>query len=143
MEVINMLQAKIKKLAKENDNFRKVIYTGDFSQLVLMSILPGEDIGDEVHPTTDQILFLVDGEGSAIIAGQVTKFEKKELIFVPAGTRHNIINKGNEPLKLYTVYSPPAHLSGTVHKTKADAQKAEENKYQKAKVSAHDLYELM
>jgi mannose-6-phosphate isomerase-like protein (cupin superfamily) len=138
-----MFQGSIKKLTKENNNFRKVIYTGDWSQLVLMSIPVGEDIGEETHPNTDQMLFLVDGKAEATIDGKTSEFERKEVVFVPAGTKHNIINTGDEPLKLYTVYAPPAHTNGTVHKTKADAAKEEKVEYQKTGVSAHDMYENM
>lgn len=119
----------MKKLTKENNNFRKVIFTGKYSQLVVMSIAPGEEIGEEVHPHTDQILFFVMGEGQAIIEGQASDFEKRDAIFIPAGTKHNFVNTGNEDLKLYTVYSPPEHKDGTIHKTKADAEMDEEDHY--------------
>lgn len=124
-----MFQENINKLAIENSNFRKVIYTGTKSQLVLMSIPVGETIGEETHPNTDQILFLVTGEGEAILNEQTSKFEKHEAVFVPAGTKHNFKNTGDEDLKLYTVYAPPAHADGTVHQTKADAAKEEEKEY--------------
>jgi mannose-6-phosphate isomerase-like protein (cupin superfamily) len=139
-----MFQADLKKLTKENDNFRKVIYTGEWSQLVLMSIPPGGEIGRETHRSTDQLLFLVEGEGEAILDEQTTKFKEHGVVFVPAGTRHNFKNTGDEDLKLYTVYAPPAHPDGTVHKTKADADLDEgDDEYQKAEVSAHDIYENM
>lgn len=135
-----MLHEDIKRLTKENDNFRKVIYTGEYSQLVVMSIPVGGEIGEETHHNTDQILFLVDGEGQAVIEGQPTDFKKHEAVFVPAGTKHNFVNTGDENLKLYTVYAPPAHPDSTIHKTKADADK-DEGKYQKATVSAPEAYE--
>lgn len=93
-----------------------------------MSIPVGGDIGEETHPTTDQILFLVEGSGQAVIEGQTSEFSEGEAVFVPAGTKHNFVNTGNSDLKLYTVYSPPAHADGTVHKTKAEAEK-EEGRY--------------
>lgn len=120
-----MFQENLKKLVRENNNFRKVIFTGKHSQLVLMSIAPGEEIGEEIHSHTDQILFLVEGEGQAILEGESSDFKKKDVVFVPAGTKHNFVNTGNEALKLYTVYSPPEHKIGTIHKTKADTYKKE------------------
>lgn len=136
-----MLQGNIKELTKENENFRKVICTGNWSQVVLMSIPPGEDIGEEIHPGTDQILFIVDGEGEATLNNHTSSFKEKDFIFVPAGTRHNFKNTGDDDLKLYTVYSPPAHKGGTVHKTKNDAQKSEVEEYKRAEVVAQDIYE--
>lgn len=125
-----MFHEDIKKITKENNNFRKVISTGKYSQLVVMSIAPNEEIGEEVHPHTDQILFLVEGQGQAIIEGQSSDFNKKDAVFVPAGLKHNFVNKGDEALKLYTVYSPPEHKDGTIHKTKADAEMDEEDHYE-------------
>ena len=138
-----MFHQDIKKLAKENTNFRKVIYTGQNSQLVLMSILVAGEIGEETHRDIDQILFLVDGEGEGIIECQASPFTEHEVVFVPAGTRHNFKNTGNEDLKLYTVYSPPAHKDGTIHKTKEEAEKDEEDSYQKASISSVDPMENM
>ena len=120
-----MIFEDIKKLAKENDNFRHVIYTGKQSQLVLMSLLPHEDIGEEIHETSDQILFLVAGSGEAVLSGVTTPVEKHSVVFVPSGTKHNIINTSDEDMKLYTVYAPATHKDGTIHKTKADAVKEE------------------
>lgn len=120
-----MIFQNIKQLTKENTNFRTVIYTGKQSQLVLMSLLVGEDIGEETHIAKDQILFIVDGVGEAVLNGETTKIEKHSVVFVPAGTIHNIINKGEEEMKLYTVYAPPAHKDGTIHKTKEEAAREE------------------
>lgn len=120
-----MFLEDIKRLTKENTNFRKVLYTGKHSQIVAMSISVGDDIGEETHPQTDQILFIVDGEGEAVVGGVSRSIEEHDVIFVPAGTKHNFINKGDEDLKLFTVYSPPAHKDGTIHITKEDAQKDE------------------
>lgn len=120
-----MFIGDIKKLTKENENFRKVLYTGQFSQIVVMSIAVGSDIGEEVHPSIDQLLFIVDGEGEAILNGETRAVEEHDVVFVPAGTRHNFKNTGDEELKLFTVYAPPEHPDGTVHQTKEDAQKEE------------------
>ncbi len=122
-----MFQGNIEKLTKENDNFRKVIYTGKESQLVLMTLHPGEEIGEEVHPNTDQILFLVEGVGQAILNDQSFEFKEKDVVFVTAGTKHNFINSGDKPLKLYTIYAPAEHKPGTIHATKADAELGEED----------------
>lgn len=121
-----MFNVNIKNLAKENTNFRKVIYTGKNSQLVLMCIPQKGDIGNEVHETIDQILVFMDGEGEAVINNsERQKVEKNSVVFVPAGTWHNFINTGDEDLKLFTVYSPPAHKDGTIHKIKEEAEKEE------------------
>lgn len=115
----------IKEVAKQNESFRKVLFTATKSQLVVMSLRPGEDIGTEVHQV-DQLLYAVKGEGVAITGDTRTPFEKGAILCVPAGTSHNVINTGDEPLKLFTVYSPAQHAAGTVHATKADAEGAEE-----------------
>lgn len=120
-----MLETNIKQMAKENNNFRHVLYTGSFSQLVLMSLGPNEDIGAETHPNNDQLLFIVAGQGIATINDDSKKVEKDSVIFVPAGTKHNLKNNGVEDLKIYTVYGPPAHDDGVIHVTKEDAQRAE------------------
>lgn len=116
----------IKKLAKANSFFRQVLYTGPYSQLVLMSIPPREDIGDEVHANTDQILVIVDGDGEAIVDDKHEPARKHEVIFIPAGTRHNIKNIGTKELKLFTIYAPPEHKDGTVHKTREEARQEKE-----------------
>lgn len=106
--------------ARDNAFFRKEIVTNEHSQLVLMSIEPGDDIGEEVHDV-DQVLVFVDGTGEAVLEGQRRPVRTDALVIVPAGTRHNFINTGSTPLKLFTIYSPPEEAPGTVHKTKADA----------------------
>lgn len=114
----------IEELTLANNNFRKVIYTGQHAQLVLMSLNPNEDIGMEVHPTTDQFLRIEEGEGKVVMNGEEHLIKDGSAIVVPAGTEHNIINTSSvNPLKLYTIYSPPHHKDGTVHKTKQDASK--------------------
>lgn len=120
-----MLIGDIKKLTKENTNFRKVLYTGKNSQIVAMNIAAGQDIGEEVHPEVDQIIFLVDGEAEASFNGDARLIEEHDTVFITAGTVHNIKNIGDEDLKLFTVYSPPHHPDGTIHKTKMDANLAE------------------
>lgn len=116
----------IEKATKENKDFRQVLYTSRYSQLVLMSLLPGEEIGEEVHGL-DQFLRIEEGRGKAIIGEKEYEIEDGTAIVVPAGTRHNIINTGNIPLKLYTIYSPPNHRDKTIHPTKQDALVDEEH----------------
>ena len=111
----------IEKATKENTNFRKVLYTAQHTQLVVMHLNPGEEIGEETH-TLDQFLRVEEGSGVAILDGIETKIESEYAIIVPAGTKHNVINKGAGPMKLYTLYSPPEHKDGTIHATKADAE---------------------
>jgi mannose-6-phosphate isomerase-like protein (cupin superfamily) len=118
-----MFHGDIEKLAKENKNFRKVLYTAKKSQLVVMNLLPNEDIGMEVHKDVDQILFFVEGSGEAMVAGKTWKIKKGDVVFVPAGSQHNFINTGKTDLKIYTIYSPPEHPDGTIHKTKEEAMK--------------------
>ena len=110
--------------AMKNTDFRRVILTNKFSQVVLMSVEPGDDIGSETHEV-DQILYFVDGEGEAVLSGKTSKIAAGSLVSVPAGIRHNFINTGKKPLKLYTVYAPPEEEPDTVHKTKAEAEAAE------------------
>lgn len=117
-----MFNEDIKQAALENSNFRKVLHTGKHSQLVLMSLKVGEDIGMETHPDIDQILFFVQGKGAAILHGESKTVDEGDVVFVPAGTEHNFKNIGQDDLKLFTVYSPPEHPDGTVHPTKADAE---------------------
>lgn len=120
-----MYAEDIKKLTKLNTNFRTVLETGKHSQLVVMSIPVGGDIGEEVHQDTDQILFFVEGTGEAILNGETKVVGEHDVIFVPAGTTHNFKNTGDEDLKLFTVYAPPEHKAGTIHKTKEDAERGE------------------
>ena len=115
----------IEKITLENDFFRKVIFTSDNLQLVVMSLLPGEDIGEEVHENVDQFFRLEEGEGKIIMDGQETEVEEDDVIIVPKGTRHNLINtSSHDHLKLYTIYSPPNHKDGTIHKTKEETVEA-------------------
>lgn len=121
-----MFNVDIKKAALENSNFRKVLYTGPHSQLVVMNISVGGDIGEETHQTIDQILFFVEGTAVAILNDESSVVKEGGVVFVPAGTKHNFKNSGDRDLKLYTVYSPPGHKDGTIHATKADAEKEEQ-----------------
>jgi len=111
----------IEQLTEDNDDFRRVLYTGKHLQLVLMSLRPGEEIGEEVHEDRDQFFRVEDGEGAVVIDGQRHAIRDDDAIIVPAGARHNVINTGREPLKLYTLYGPPEHRDGVVHPTKASA----------------------
>ena len=118
--------ADIETETLNNTNFRKVLFTGAHSQLVVMSLLPGEDIGAEVHGNVDQFFRFESGEGKAILNGEEILFKADDVVIVPAGTNHNIINVSTtEPLKLYTIYSPANHPEGTVHATRAEAMAAE------------------
>lgn len=117
----------IEKLTVENDDFRRVLYTGENLQLVVMTLRPGEDIGEEVHDDRDQFFRIESGSGEILIDGKVSPIRDDMGLIVPAGARHNLRNTGNEPLKLYTIYGPPEHRHGTVHSTKADADRGEEH----------------
>ena len=118
-------QVDILQEARNNEAFRREILTGEHEQVVVMTIPPGGEIGDEVHPDTDQVLTFVDGTGEARLDGETTEVEPNDLVFVRAGTRHNFVNTGHRPLRLITIYAPPEHEPGTVHQTKAEADAAE------------------
>ena len=111
----------IESLAVRNVDFRRVLYTARSCQLVLMSITPGGEIGAEVH-TLDQFFRVEEGTGEAVLDGVTTPIRAGFAVLVPAGARHNIINTGSVPLKLYTLYSPPNHRDGVVHHTREDAE---------------------
>ena len=111
----------IEKRAIENENFRTVLYTDKNSQLVLMSLLAGEEIGEEVHDV-DQFLRVEKGTGTALVNDISYSIADGSVIIVPAGTKHNIINSGSGSMKLYTLYMPPHHRDGVIHKTKAEAE---------------------
>lgn len=108
-------------LAKRNTWFREVVATGRHAQVVVMSIPPDGEIGEEVHHNVDQVLIFVEGTGAAILEGERSAVGPDRLVLVPAGTRHNVVNTGSSDLRLYTVYAPPQHAPGTIHRTKADA----------------------
>lgn len=114
-------QAALADQALHNQDYRRVVFTGMRMQLVLMSIPPGGDIGEEMHARVEQAFFCVAGTGAAFLNGVETPFTAGDVVFVTMGTRHNFRNTGNEPLQLYTIYSPPNHIDGRVQHTKADA----------------------
>jgi mannose-6-phosphate isomerase-like protein (cupin superfamily) len=111
----------IEEATERNEDFRRVLYTGKHLQLVLMTLQPGEEIGEETHDDRDQFFRIEEGEGEAIIDGMIHEIEDDFGIIVPAGARHNIVNTGDEPLRLYTLYGPPEHRDGVVHASKDDA----------------------
>jgi len=117
----------IEKRTEDNDDFRRVLYTGHNLQLVLMTIQPGEEIGEEVHHDRDQFFRIEAGAGEVWIDGKCNKVKEDDGIIVPQGARHNVKCVGKEPLRLYTIYGPPEHIDGTVHRTKADADSAHEH----------------
>lgn len=110
--------ADVKEAAKDNENFRNVIFTGAKSQLVLMSLRPGEAIGSEVHDG-DQIVYVVNGEGFAALGDSKKEIEKGTIVFIPAGTQHDIVNTHDKPMKLFTIYAPPQHAAGLVEREKS------------------------
>ena len=117
----------IEKASLENTDFRRVLYTTKNSQLVLMSIKPGEDIGMEVHEEHDQFIRVESGFGKAIIDDNEYELEDGSAIVIPAGANHNVINTGDVDMKLYTIYTPPEHRDGVVHATKEEAEAGEEH----------------
>ena len=119
--------ADIEKLTVENTDFRRVLYTGKYLQLVLMTLQPGEEIGAEVHEDHDQFFRIESGSGEVRIDGKATPIKDDDAVIVPAGARHNVVNTGDKPLTLYTLYGPPEHRDSVVHKTKAEADASEEH----------------
>jgi mannose-6-phosphate isomerase-like protein (cupin superfamily) len=119
----------IEKRTDKNTDFRNVLFTGKNIQIVAMALRPGEEIGEEVHKV-DQCFFVTEGMAQAVIDGNASRIGEHSVLCVPAGTRHNIRNDGTDALKLFTTYAPPQHPPGTVHHTKADAQKAEAAEHQ-------------
>ncbi|WP_433301340.1 cupin domain-containing protein [Actinoplanes sp. CA-030573] len=115
----------IATVAEKSPDFRRVLWTGKHTQLVVMTIPPGGEIGEEVHEV-DQILTFVSGVGKATVSGQTRNVVQGDLVVVPAGHKHNFVNAGPNPLVLYTVYGPPEHADGAVHKTKEEADRLEE-----------------
>jgi mannose-6-phosphate isomerase-like protein (cupin superfamily) len=115
----------IATVAEQSADFRRVLWTGRHTQLVIMTIPPGGEIGEEVHEDNDQILTFVSGVCQAVVAGERKDCAPGDLVAVPAGTKHNFVNTGPNPLVLYTVYGPPEHPDGTVHRTKEEADAVE------------------
>ncbi|MDG4785225.1 cupin domain-containing protein [Micromonospora sp. WMMD1102] len=116
----------IATVAEESPDFRRVLWTGKHTQLVIMTIPPGGEIGEEVHEEIDQILTFVSGTGEARVSGQTRKVAQGDLVVVPAGRKHNFVNTGPNPLVLYTIYGPPEHADQAVHHTKEEADAMEE-----------------
>lgn len=122
---------ELEKATLENDNFRTVLHTGKHAQLVVMSLEPEENIGKEVHNTVDQFIRVEAGEGKAIIDGEEFTLVDGSAVVIPAGSEHDVVNTSStEKMKLYTIYSPPEHADGTVHKTKEEAMADEEDHVQ-------------
>jgi mannose-6-phosphate isomerase-like protein (cupin superfamily) len=117
----------IEALAEDNRDFRRVLYTSQHSQLVLMTLPPGEHIGAEVHPDVDQFFRVEEGMGEVLIGEKRMPIGPGAAIVIPAGTRHDILNTGSAPLNLYTLYSPPHHRDGVVHRTREDAERDKEH----------------
>ena len=115
----------VTRKARENEDFRRVLFTTERSQLVLMALKPGEEIGEEVHEGIDQMLAFVEGEGEAVIERERQPVRAGSVVIVPGGVRHNFVASGGASLKLYTVYTPPEHPDGTVHRTKEEADEYE------------------
>jgi mannose-6-phosphate isomerase-like protein (cupin superfamily) len=111
----------IEKATVENEDFRRVLYTGKHLQLVLMTLQPGDEIGEEVHPDRDQFFRIEQGEGAIDIDGRENRVEDDFAVIVPAGARHNVRNIGSQPLRLYTIYGPPEHKDQVVQSTKEEA----------------------
>jgi mannose-6-phosphate isomerase-like protein (cupin superfamily) len=114
-------QVNVVSAAQSNEDFRRVLFTGQQSQLVVMTIPPGGEVGDERHDHVEQTLFCLSGNGTAILDGARSPFASGDAVVVTPGTRHNFLNTGTEPLRIYTIYAPPNHIDGRVHRTKADA----------------------
>lgn len=117
---------EIATVAAQSADFRRVLFTGEHTQLVIMTIPPGGEIGEEVHDENDQILSFVSGIGRGVVSGKERKIKAGDVVVVPAGLTHNFINEGPNPLVLYTVYGPPDHSEGAVHRTKEEADRLEE-----------------
>ncbi len=113
----------IERQTLENQDFRRVVYTGQNLQLVLMTLQPGDEIGEEVHEDRDQFFRIEEGEGVITIDGTENKVEDDFAVIVPAGARHNVINRSSAPLRLYTIYGPPEHKDGIVQSTKEEADR--------------------
>jgi len=119
-------KSNIEKDTLGNEKFRKVLYTGKHLQLVLMTLKVGEDIGAEVHIGNDQFFRFESGSGKCVIDESEYKVKDGDVIIVPAGAKHNVINEGTDELKMYTIYGPPNHQDGTIRNTKEDAEKMDE-----------------
>ena len=123
----SVIHFTIATVAEESPDFRRVLWTGTNTQLVVMTIPAGGEIGEEVHEDTDQILTFVSGTGEAVVSGETKQVAQGDLVVVPAGKNHNFRNTGPNPLVLYTVYGPAEHADGAVHATKEEGDAAEES----------------
>jgi mannose-6-phosphate isomerase-like protein (cupin superfamily) len=123
--LLPMFRVTIADEARRNDNFRSVLHTSGHTQVVVMTLQPGEDIGAEVHEHNDQVLTFVEGTARAEVGGETSLVGPGDLVVVPSGTPHNFTNTGDGVLRLYTIYGPPDHAPDTVHRTKAEAEEAE------------------
>ena len=119
--------ANIEQLTLANENFRKVLYTSTHMQLVLMSLLPGQEIGEEIHEENDQFFRFEQGTGKCIIDDNEYLVTDGDVIIIPSGAKHNVINTGTDALKMYTIYAPPHHKDGIVRATKKEAEENEED----------------
>jgi len=127
---MSSFHTNIEEDTKRNSNFRKVLYTGKYMQLVVMSLKPGEEIGMEVHDNIDQFFRVEEGMAKFIVDGEEFEVGEENVVIVPAGSQHNVINAlPDADLKLYTVYAPPEHADGTVHETKEEAEEAEKQEH--------------
>lgn len=122
----SVIHYTIETEAEKSPDFRRVLWTGSKTQLVVMTIPPGGEIGEETHEDIDQILTFVSGTGKAIVSGAEKNVASGDLVVVPAGSKHNFVNTGPNPLILYTVYGPPEHADGAVHASKEEADRLEE-----------------
>jgi mannose-6-phosphate isomerase-like protein (cupin superfamily) len=120
-------RTNIVKRTEENGDFRRVLHTGSFSQLVVMTIPPGGEIGEETHGHVEQTLFCLSGTGEARLDGDASAFGPGDVVVVTPGTKHNFVSTGTELLRIYTVYAPPNHIDGRVHASKAAADADEED----------------
>jgi mannose-6-phosphate isomerase-like protein (cupin superfamily) len=122
MHAVSGFSTNIETKTLENDNFREVLYTAPHSQLVVMTLQVGEEIGQETHDDRDQFIRVESGQGEAILDGERHALSDGSAVVIPAGTKHNVVNTSpSEPLRLYTIYSPPEHPDGTINRTKQDA----------------------
>ena len=114
----------ILRMTKENADFRREVLTTGHNQVVLMSVAPNEDVGEETHWGADQLVVCVDGMGAVVTGGEMTPLQRNALVAIPSGTTHDLVNIGREPLKLCMIYTPPVLPAGTVHHTRAEALEA-------------------
>jgi len=119
-------KGNIEEETLDNNNFRKVLYTSGHLQLVLMSLKPGEEIGEEIHQNNDQFFRFESGTGKCTVDDNIYHITEGHVIVVPAGAKHNVINTGDEPLKMYTIYGPPNHQDGIIRETKEEADRKDE-----------------